>query len=82
MKKFSALVAVLAIAVGWTMTAYAGQCPSLIKQIDDKVATASLSEADAKKVDRLKRDGAYHHKKGEHAKSISGLNKALALLGG
>ena len=82
MKKFSVLVAVLAITMGWAMSAYAGECPSLIKQIDEKAAMAGLSDADSQKLQKLKRDGAYHHKKGEHGKAISALNKALAQLGG
>ena len=82
MKKFSILAAVVAIAMGWAMSAYASECPRLIKQIDEKAAMASLSDSDSQKVQKLKRDGAYHHKKGEHAKAVSTLNKALGLLGG
>lgn len=82
MKKISVLVAVVAITMVWAMSAYAGQCPSLIKQIDEKSATASLSEADANKVQKLKRDGGYHHRKGEHDVSLRILNKALGMLGG
>ena len=82
MYKFSILAAVLAIAMVWSMSAFAGECPSLIKKIDEKAGMASLSEADAKKVQRLKRDGGYHHRKGEHAVSVRILNKALGMLGG
>ncbi|MCZ6534081.1 MAG: hypothetical protein O7A08_14100 [SAR324 cluster bacterium] len=80
MKKISVSVALLAVTMAWSMTAFAGQCPSLMKQIDEKLSMASLSEMDAKKVRSLRKDGAYHHRKGEHGKSVRILNKALAKL--
>ena len=82
MKKFAVLAATLAVTLAWTITAFAGKCPVLMKQIDDKVAMASLSAEDAKKVKALRKDGEFHHKKGEHNKSVPTLKKALGILGG
>ena len=82
MKKIFMLVAILAATMVWTMTAFAGQCPKLMKQIDDKIAMANLMADEAKKVNSLRKDGAYHHRKGEHDKSVRILNKALGMLGG
>ena len=82
MKKIAVMIAVLAVSMIWAMTAIAGQCPNLIKQVDAKLAGAGLSHRDSDMVKKLQKEGAIHHKKGEHAAAISALNKALAQLGG
>ena len=50
-------------------SAYAGSCPMLAKNIEDKL----------KKVQELKDQGMDAHKNGDHAKSEKLLNEALAL---
>ena len=50
-------------------SAYAGSCPMLAKNIDEKI----------KKAQELKDQGMAAHKAGDHAKSEKLLNEALAL---
>ena len=50
-------------------SAYAGSCPMLSKNIDDKI----------KKAQELKYQGMDAHNNGDHAKSEKLLNEALAL---
>ena len=50
-------------------SAYAGSCPMIAKNIDDKI----------KKVQELKDQGMDAHNAGDHAKSEELLNEALAL---
>lgn len=59
---------------------FASKCPSLVKQIDDKLQTAQLSEADKSKVMELRNQGEAQHAAGDHAASESSLNEALAIL--
>ena len=60
--------------------ASASQCPTLWKQIDEKLQTAQLSEADKAKVAELRQRGEQLHTSGDHAGSEAALNEALALL--
>ena len=59
---------------------FAGQCPALWKQVDEKLAAASLSDADKEKVTELRTRGEEEHNAGDHAASEATLNEALALL--
>ena len=76
MKKI--LVAALLLAL--SSPAFAHQCPALMKQIDEKLATAQLSDADKAKVAELRRAGEEQHAAGAHDQSEASLNEALALL--
>jgi len=58
----------------------ASQCPTLVKQIDEKLQTAQLSEADKAKVMELRNAGEAQHAAGDHAASEASLNEALAML--
>ena len=60
--------------------ASANQCPTLWKQIDERLQTAQLSEADKAKVADLRQRGEQLHASGDHAGSEAALNEALALL--
>ena len=53
----------------FTNSAYAGSCPMIAKEVDDKI----------KKVMELRDQGMDAHKVGDHAKSEKLLNEALAL---
>ena len=53
----------------FTSSAYAGSCPMMAKNIDDKI----------KKAQELKDQGMDAHKAGDHAKSEELLGKALDL---
>ncbi len=58
----------------------ASQCPTLWKQVDEKLQTAQLSEADKAKVTELREQGEELHNSGDHAGSEAALQEALALL--
>ena len=53
----------------FTSSAFAGSCPMMAKNIDDKI----------KKAQELRDQGMDAHKSGDHAKSEELLNKALEL---
>ena len=53
----------------FTSSAYAGSCPMMAKNIDDKI----------KKAQELRDQGMDAHKAGDHAKSEELLGKALVL---
>ncbi len=76
MKKVLAAALLLALS----SPAFAHQCPSLIKQIDEKLTTAQLSDADEAKVQELRKTGEEEHAAGNHDASEAALNEALALL--
>ena len=56
----------------FTSSAFAGSCPMLAKEIDDKI----------KKAQELRDQGMDAHKSGDHAKSEELLGKALDLFKG
>ena len=63
-----------------TTGVYAGQCPSLVKKVDEALATSQLSEADKTKVMELRNQGEAQHAAGQHAESVASLNMALQAL--
>jgi hypothetical protein len=69
-----------AVIVVFAGSALANQCPMLWKQVDEKLQTAQLSEADKSKVMALRKQGEELHKAGNHSGSEAALNEALALL--
>ena len=69
-----------AFVVALAGSAFANQCPMLWKQVDEKLQTAQLSEANKEKVTELRQRGEELHEAGDHAGSESALNEALALL--
>ena len=71
----------VAFALVLATPAFAFQCPSLVKKIDDKLGAANLSGAQTKKVEGLRNHGDQHHKKSEHQKAVDALNKGLKILG-
>tara|TARA_B100000965_G_scaffold288947_1_gene246810 strand:+ start:607 stop:813 length:207 start_codon:yes stop_codon:yes gene_type:complete len=58
--------------VFFTSSAFAGSCPMMAKQIDDKIAEAQ----------KLRDEGMKAHDSGNHGKSEELLNKALELFKG
>ncbi|WP_353645095.1 hypothetical protein [Mesorhizobium sp. WSM2239] len=76
MKTLLASIFVLALAC----PSFANQCPSLVKQIDEKLQSAQLSDADKAKVTELRNKGEEQHAAGDHAASEASLNEALAML--
>lgn len=61
--------------------AFAGSCPKIMKQIDDAMPSAKLSDAQMAEVKKLRADGEAHHKAGKHAESEAALNKAKSIMG-
>ena len=61
--------------------ALASECPSLWQQINAKMQTAHLSEADKAKLMELRKNGEDFHHAGSHVDSAAALKEALALLG-
>lgn len=70
----------LAFCLAITSPGLASQCPSLVKQIDEKLQTAQLSDADKAKVMELRDKGEAQHAAGDHAASEASLNEALGML--
>jgi len=80
MKKraFVALVVILLVAVG--VPAFANQCPTLIKQANDQIASMDQSSDKVKKAKELIAESDRLHKAGTHAESVAKAQEALALL--
>ena len=78
MKKFILAAAMIAVLA---MPALAKQCPSLMKRVDEAMATTQVDEATKTKVMALYEKGKTEHAAGEHAASEADLNEALKLLG-
>ncbi len=61
--------------------AYAGSCPMLLKQVDAKIASSTLSPEALKEVKTLRDNGETAHNTGKHADSVKMLEEALKKLG-
>jgi hypothetical protein len=66
MKKFL----ILSMLVIFTGSAYAGSCPMMAKNVDNKI----------EKAQKMRDAGMKAHENGDHAKSEELLNKAMELL--
>ena len=80
MKKhaFAAVVVILLVAVG--VPAFANQCPTLIKQANDQIASMDQNSEKVKKAKELLADADRLHKAGTHAESVAKAQEALATL--
>ena len=65
MKKLTIII----ITLIFTTSAFAGSCPMLAKNVEDKINQAQ----------KLKDEGVKAHKAGAHSKSVELLNQALSL---
>jgi len=77
MKKTLILASFLALAT----PAFANQCPTLMKKVDEAMMTAKLDDATKKQVMDLYAKGKAEHEAGKHDQSVADLNTALKLLG-
>jgi hypothetical protein len=75
------LILAAAVAAFLATPAFATHCPSLMKKIDDTMATTQVDDATKTKVMALYDSGKAAHEAGDHAKSEADLNEALKLLG-
>ena len=75
------LIIATATIVALSVPAFAGSCPTLVKKIDEALATAQISDADKAKVMELRNKGEQQHGSGKHGESVATLNEALKMLG-
>jgi predicted O-methyltransferase YrrM len=73
-----ASVAVLLLAVA--APAFASQCPTLIKQANDQIATMDQNSEKVKKAKELVAEADRLHRAGTHAESVAKAQEALAAL--
>jgi predicted O-methyltransferase YrrM len=73
-----ASVAVLLLAV--VAPTFASQCPTLIKQANDQIATMDQNSEKVKKAKELVAEADRLHKTGTHAESVAKAQEALAAL--
>lgn len=72
----------LALVAGLTTApAFASQCPALMGQIDEALATADISEEERAQVLELRQRGEDEHEAGNHEASEQSLEEAKAILG-
>lgn len=67
----------LLVAVFFAGSALAGQCPSLVGEIDDRLKTAQLDSETVAKVKKLRDQGESLHSQGKHDESVRVLRQAL-----
>lgn len=71
----------LALAVAIAPAAWAGNCPVLMVEIDEILASKpDLNEELNKSVKQLRQEGEQLHKSGKHSESVETLERALKLL--
>lgn len=77
-RMLAASVAVLLLAV--VTPALANQCPTLIKQANEQIATMDQNSEKVKKAKELIAEADRLHKAGTHAESVAKAQEALATL--
>jgi hypothetical protein len=78
MKKLTLLFVAMFFAV---TTAFAFQCPGLMKKFDGAVGSSKASAAQVSEAKKLRAEGESLHKAGKHQESVDALNKALKMIG-
>ena len=73
-------LAALLITVFLAGTALAGQCPSLVSQIDQQLQSAQLDGEAEASIKALRDQGESLHSQGKHAESVKVLKKAIKKL--
>ena len=75
-------LAALLFTVFFAGTALAGQCPSLVSQIDQQLQSAQLDSETKADIKALRDKGESLHQQGKHAESDEVLKKAISKLDG
>ncbi len=75
------MLLVLASAMALGGPAWAGQCPMMMGQIEEALATSTADEATKEQATALLEEGRLLHDAGDHAGSEAALGEAMALLG-
>ena len=74
------LLAAAAILIGFSVPAFANECPTLIKKAEEGLQMSSLDEAAKKKVADHIAQAKAEHDAGKHDESVATLNDAMGLL--
>ncbi|UCH50220.1 MAG: hypothetical protein JSU95_12540 [Betaproteobacteria bacterium] len=73
---------IAALALTFSIGAFAGQCPLDMRKIDAALAqNPSLSESDLARVKQLRAEGEAQHNSGKHGESVRTLGEAKQILG-
>ena len=75
------LIITAALIAALATPALAHQCPTLMKKIDEAMATAQVDDATKTQIMALYDKGKAEHEAGDHDASVTDLNAALKLLG-
>ncbi len=67
----------LLFTVFFAGNALSGQCPSLVKEIDQKLQSAQLDSAAESRIQELRDQGESLHNQGKHAESVRVLREAI-----
>jgi hypothetical protein len=78
MKKLSLLLVALTFTA---FSAFASQCPGIMKKFDAAAKTSKASAAQMDEAKKLRAEGESLHKAGKHPQSVEALNKAMKLIG-
>ncbi|MDI9244650.1 hypothetical protein [Marinobacter sp. CHS3-4] len=68
---------VLLVTVVFSGTALAGQCPSLVRDIDEKLKMADMDTETLEKIKKLRDQGQSLHGQGKHGESVKVLKQAM-----
>ncbi|MAA65623.1 MAG: hypothetical protein CL581_12695 [Alteromonadaceae bacterium] len=70
---------VIAVVVSMLLSSpvLASHCPSLVKKIDDQLATVDLDSETRERIETLRDKGLALHKQGKHGNSVEVLDQAL-----
>ncbi len=67
----------LLFTVFFAGNALSGQCPTLVKEIDQKLQSAQLDSAAESRIQELRDQGESLHNQGKHAESVRVLREAI-----
>jgi hypothetical protein len=80
MKKHTLVAVVTGLVLAVGVPAFANQCPTLIKQANDQIASMDQNSDKVKKAKELIAEADRLHKAGTHAESVTKAQEALATL--
>ena len=75
------LIITAALIAALATPALANQCPSLMKKVDEAMATTQVDDATKAQIMAFYDKGKAEHEAGDHDASVADLNAALKLLG-
>ena len=78
----SSIMTAIVLGLGVTAPAFAFRCPTVIAELQAKLAEAELGDAERAQVEELIAEGQRLHEAGEHQQSLDTLAQAEEMLGG